>query len=571
MTTEVIGNGTSLEDAANTIEQRLTSLGFELYDKTCWNPVSGNHSILIEDRKLPFISALGKGTSSSAARLDALSKIMARLSDNYFFKDFYLRQAMKALPFSHDADEKWFAFTGDAIPDGLLDEATLSHYDLDEELTASMLVDINSGNTEKGICSLPFKCIRSQKEVWFPVNIINNLYEFNGTATGQSLHEARVEALSGIFERHIKNTILTSGISLPRIPDEYLSGHSELNHVISTLEACGLVLYTLDASLGGKFPLVCMVVVNPKNQGCLASFGAHPKFELALERSINGLFAGRNLEAFETLPPLSFEFSEVAEQSNLEAHLLHSKGIVPWDLISEEADYEFTQWNIEGTPEDEFEHLCHLIHKVDMDIYIRDYTHLGIQSCRVIVPGMSEIYPVEKLVEANKNQGLSLRSMIVDLPNLNQEQAATLLLQMNNLALDPSTQVTDLIGDFIQAENWLRDLSVAELSCLLHLVLGDLRSAYEMCLQTLEIDMLSSKRHNLYLCLSNILRVKLDRSRVIREFSRIWSDLYGTECFEKCQKLSEGHSVFANCFYPENDSICHDLTEIYTQLQRLKI
>ncbi len=44
-----------------------------------------------------------------------------------------------------------------------------------------------------------------------------------------------------------------------------------------------------DASLGGQFPVMCVTLMNPRTGGVFASFGAHPSFEVALERSLTEL------------------------------------------------------------------------------------------------------------------------------------------------------------------------------------------------------------------------------------------------------------------------------------------
>jgi ribosomal protein S12 methylthiotransferase accessory factor len=44
----------------------------------------------------------------------------------------------------------------DALPKDILDAYTLAIYNPDKELRGSHLIDTNSGNSERGICSLPF-------------------------------------------------------------------------------------------------------------------------------------------------------------------------------------------------------------------------------------------------------------------------------------------------------------------------------------------------------------------------------------------------------------------------------
>jgi hypothetical protein len=64
-------------------------------------------------------------------------------------------------------------------------------YNPDAEIDAEVLVDLNSGNVERGICALPYQRVRDGAETYFPVNIIGNLYVSNGMAAGNTLTEAR--------------------------------------------------------------------------------------------------------------------------------------------------------------------------------------------------------------------------------------------------------------------------------------------------------------------------------------------------------------------------------------------
>ena len=65
---------------------------------------------------------------------------------------------------------------------------------------------------------------------------------------------------------------------------------------IAELRAAGFGILVKDASLGGKYPVMCVTLLNPEDQGCYASFGAHPRFEVALERALTELLQGRALD-----------------------------------------------------------------------------------------------------------------------------------------------------------------------------------------------------------------------------------------------------------------------------------
>lgn len=49
----------------------------------------------------------------------------------------------------------------------------------------------------------------------------------------------------------------------------------------------------------------------------------------------------------------------------------------------------------------------------DKEVYIADYEHLSVYACRIIVPGMSDIYPAEDLWLANNAMGAHLRDTIL--------------------------------------------------------------------------------------------------------------------------------------------------------------
>ena len=58
----------------------------------------------------------------------------------------------------------------------------------------------------------------------------------------------------------------------------------------------GFAIFCFDASLGGKYPVLCVVLFNPNNGTCFASFGTHPDFGVALERTVTELLQGRSLQ-----------------------------------------------------------------------------------------------------------------------------------------------------------------------------------------------------------------------------------------------------------------------------------
>jgi ribosomal protein S12 methylthiotransferase accessory factor len=123
----------------------------------------------------------------------------------------------------HYPQERWFAPTEDGSwPTELLNPELHAFCNPDGEIDDEVLVDLNSGNVERGICALPYARLRDGACTWMPVNIIGNLYVSNGMAAGNTMMEARSQALSEILERHIKYRIISEGLCLPEVPDEVI-------------------------------------------------------------------------------------------------------------------------------------------------------------------------------------------------------------------------------------------------------------------------------------------------------------------------------------------------------------
>src|SRR5690606_11861950 len=142
--------------------------------------------------------------TKNAALCSALGEYLERLSTNYFYSDFYLGVDIAHDEFVHYPSEKWFlAGPDDSIPAGLMDEQMLALYGQNGELRFSHLYDMNSGNKERGVVAVPFVRQSDQQTVYVPVNLIANLFASNGMSAGNSIYEARVQALSEIFERAV--------------------------------------------------------------------------------------------------------------------------------------------------------------------------------------------------------------------------------------------------------------------------------------------------------------------------------------------------------------------------------
>ena len=508
----ITGKDASLESSIQFMQDKLSDLGFNIEERSWLNPVANAWSVHIRDQDCPLLFTNGKGTSELAARASALGEFFERLGCNYFWSHYYLGETISQREFVHYPQEKWFPLPKTKTwPKGLLNAELRAFYNPDGSVPASALVDRNSANAARGICALPYQCQRDGKTVWFPVNLIGNLYVSNGMSAGNTPSEARVQALSEIFERYVKFKIIGEGICLPDVPQDVIARYPKIEAGIRDLRAAGFGILVKDASLGGKYPVMNVTLLNPHDQGCFSSFGAHPRFEVALERALTELLQGRALDALGDFPEPGFDLDEIADSQNLEIHFVDSSGIISWEFLRATPDYAFADWDFGGgvgrTTEDEFTWLCEAIHADGRDIYIADFLHLGVYACRILVPSMSEIYPIDDLEWNNNSVGNQLHQSLLHLPQLDDAALSALLATLDELGLDDQRPVPALIGLAEDAWSLWHDLRVGELKLLIALAIRDLDAVAEGCQWVRQFDQLDPDRRQVYRCIETLLRM----------------------------------------------------------------
>ena len=511
MTTEhfIPGKDASLESSINSMQAKLEALGFHIEEKSWLNPVDGCWSVHVRDRDCPMLFTNGKGASEQASRASALGEFFERLSCNYFWTHFYLGEQVSNGDFVHYPREKWFALNEEfeTWPEGLLTPALQKFYNPEGTVDASTLVDYNSGNEERGICTIPYVRERDGETVYFPVNIIGNLYASNGMSAGNTQAEARTQALSEIFERDVKFRIIKDGLCLPDVPEEVIARFPKIAAGIKGLREAGFGILVKDASLGGKYPVMCVTLLHPQDQGCFASFGAHPRFEVALERALTELLQGRALNDLAGFPEPGFDLDEIAHAQNLEIHFVDSSGIISWNFLRDTPDFAFSDWNFGTTTAEDYAWSIDAIHKEGKDIYIADFDHLGVYACRIIVPGMSDIYPVEDLEWDNVSVGNAIREPILFLSDLDDEECRDLLDEINELNLADQRPVAALVGLVADVDTLWKELRVGELKTLLALAIGDSEATLEGCDWIRHFNQISPARQLVYRCIESMIKL----------------------------------------------------------------
>lgn len=531
--TYIEGKDLPLEQTIANMTQILADLGMKIEIASWRNIVPHVWSLHIRDAASPMCFTNGKGATKEAALASALGEFIERLNCNFFYNDQFFGEDIANSEFVHYPNEKWFTLTqDDALPAGLLDDYCRPIYDPEGELQGSHLIDTNSGRRDRGICALPFQRHSDGETVYFPSNLIENLYLSNGMSAGNTLAEAQVQCLSEIFERAVKREILENEIALPDVPDEVMARYPDLVEAVQALEAQGYPILVKDASLGGQFPVMCVTLMNPRTGGVFASFGAHPSMHVALERSLTELMQGRSFEGLNDFQPPTFNSMAVSEPNNFVEHFIDSSGLVSWRFFSSRSDYEFADWDFSGSNAEESAGLFQILADIGKEAYVAVYEDLGAPVCRILVPGYSEVYPVEDLVWDNTNMALDYREDILNLHRLSEDQLLDLVERLEESQLDNYTDIITLIGiEFDENTIW-GQLTILELKLLIYLALARHEDALDCVEMFLQYNDNTVERVLFYRAVQAVLEIELDDELELDDFIFNLRRMYGHDTMD---------------------------------------
>ena len=319
----------------------------------------------------------GKGNSFKEAKLGAMGEMCERLVTRNYFEDYFLA---KVYP-----DSK--------IVDKFLTKKLRKFYNI-EELSKEDLIDFSSCSNE--ILSIPFIRQNDKKEIFFPINLVQNLYASNGMAFYSDEKTAYNNALSEIIERFVKFEVIKNGLNLPKFTHPYNSKHIQV----------------YDATLG-KYPVMAVSFI--KNNQILLAFGADLDQEKAIQKAYFELMQGR--ENFDNIGEFSDNLDEVQDSYNLESHFISNIGLVYKNFLKKSKNKPY-KWDFEN-------------YKINKDIYFRKYSIMDYFAYQIIIPDFSEIYPIDDLIYNNKNQGKFYRNMILDYKKFDKNHIIDELEQLN--------------------------------------------------------------------------------------------------------------------------------------------
>ena len=369
------------------LREFLTNLNLQVNEQV-FSPTENVYLAKLTDFNTNF-SSFGKGESKEKALISAYGEMCERLITRNYFEEYYINDLypdMKNSDFLNDELKRFYKI---------------------DALTKEDLIDFNSDKFE--ILSIPFLEKDTAKTIYFPINIIQNLYASNGMAFHFDLQKAYYNAKTEIIERFVKFDVIRYALPLPKI-----------SHPLNSSK-----IQIYDATLDGRYPVMAASFI--EGDEIILSFGCDLNREVAIKKAY--------LELWQTELNERGRFNEniedVKSPFNLYKHFVNLSGDVHTNFLKaplfKEAKWRFNSLDVFKEKE-----------------YIKVYEKNPFLAIRIIIPGISEIYPLEDLIYNNINHGkLYYRDKILNYEKYSENEIYEII---DELKYSFATELGALIG-----------------------------------------------------------------------------------------------------------------------------
>lgn len=521
----IAGKDRSVEDTIRIVKKILIDGGFNLEEKSLLNPVYGIWSVNLQDKDSQFYTN-GKGSTKENAIASAYCEFLERLGSGFFFYDYAYDGLYNENTWVYAPDEVLIV-NKKKYKEELLNDDLWNFYDLENDLNFNTFID--SGRCiPDSIIALPFQSGSNSSKINIPVELLKSLYASNGLSVGNSQKEAIVQGLSESIERGVKNYIISECLSLPNVSDEYLESNNFLT-IIKEIESYGYPVVVKDASLGGRFPVICALLIENSTGNVLSSFGAHPNPQIAIERTLTELIQGRKIASLDGFSSLTYNYDQVADESNLESHFINSSGVLHINIVKE-IDDKMVLWNFDGDRDKELLFLSELLEKEEYEYFYRAYNIGDMWVAQSIIPRLSEIYPVEDLIVEHRNTTSSIRELL-KLESWSNKLIKQSLNWFEESYIPGSRHILEYLGISISEDDPLYDINADEIELLLLISKKLMKKVHSVLLHQVVFDSINKKRVGFWSCLLSKLE-GIDNKTL--------NLLYSKETFEMVEAASKG-------------------------------
>ena len=425
------------------------------------------------------LGANGKGTDELYSTASAYAELMERIQNNALTLRLPRRRVVFHGDFHEFPDEKYMS-----IRDVIAQDDPFLHYvfetlHYDDVLKKTLLLrkfasyfDICE---EGSILTVPYVDVKTGRILYIPPDAVFGVCGSNGMAAGNTIEEALVQGMSELYERYVNVKLLRGEAVPPEIPQEELRKYSIWN-LIEQVEAGGRYKVSVrDCSLGMGLPVAAVIIVDRERGSLGVKLGAHPSIAVAVERTLTEALQGKNMEAMTGSSRVGSREEAVAYH-NIPNALKIGAGVYPATLLTREPDWEYRPWTEwEGLDNSQFlQRMLMLAERDGLRLLVRDNSHMGFPAVQIIVPGYSNLYPLNDTLIRSLNSEAHVSQIFNHCPDWT-EQEETQFLRL--ICFKEYSAIENGIDFMTRHPFFIRSMSSDRFGAYLALKLGDYAKA----------------------------------------------------------------------------------------------
>lgn len=435
------------------IRNILKGLGI-LTVETIWaHSADDFYSVTVAIANTP-LTTNGKGTTYEYALASAYGELMERLENLAPFKlNTDIKQAViEDQGFFYAPDEKIMSFDEvlNSEEEWLQKKLSPIKSPAEKKILLKKWQNISMEEVPGDFIAIPFCNLNSGQISYIPVKMVSKMYMSNGMCAGNTMEEALVQGISEVMERNANKRIINEKLTPPTIPKDYFNTYPQIEKMISQIESIKNAKIILkDCSLGKGFPVVGVIYIDPGEQSYFVKFGAHPVFQIAVERTLTELLQGQDIRNMRGVWEFSYQKKVFDQHRNLINIFVSSWGCYPLEFFKSVPDYEFQPFTYTDnlTNKEMVRYLLNLLSNQGYEVYLRNVSFLGFPAFQIIVPDLSEIEEIDEISELdNYGDFMRTKKQIRKINGLNKKEREQLISYLENQSFHFDLSVFQLLN-----------------------------------------------------------------------------------------------------------------------------
>ncbi|MCT4595895.1 MAG: YcaO-like family protein [Anaeromicrobium sp.] len=437
----------------NRIRNILTRLGLLTVETGWQNSAQGFYSINLNIANTD-LGTNGKGTTQEYALASAYGELMERLQNQSFFRlnNDLSKKSLEYKGFYYGPDEKNLSLDDlmASKEDWIREQMDKVDPTIDKRELLEKWKAVSYEDTPSDFIGLPYLNVINNKISYIPIKMISKMYMSNGMCGGNTVEEALVQGLCEVFERYVNKKIIKDKITPPTISHTYLEQFPRIYNMICEIKAKGnYEVIVKDCSLEEGYPVIGVIYINKDDQTYFIKFGAHPVFEIALERTLTELLQGQDIRNMRGVTEYTYKTEIKEEEENIIGIFVDGSGLYPSQIFNGDFTYEFKGFKDHNlwSNKEMLTYLINLLRDKGHNVYIRDVSFLGFPSFHIIVPGFSEIYEIDNIRAIDDYGNYNkIKRYIRNLENISQEEMKELMDFFKNTNYNREASITQLLN-----------------------------------------------------------------------------------------------------------------------------